>query len=75
MNIEFKIDYSIQFDATSVGNLIQKTLAEFSIDLTGSLDFNIGVLWDYRNQPQPREDGSIPEKHDLNITSGIGFEF
>jgi hypothetical protein len=74
-DIDFKLDYTIQFDVTTLGNLIQKTLAEFSIDLTGSLDFNIGALWDYRNQPQPREDGSIPEKHDLNITSGIGFEF
>ena len=36
-DIDFKIDYTIQFDVTSAGNLIQKTLAEFSIDLTGSL--------------------------------------
>ncbi len=74
-DIDFKIDYSIRLDVIANGNLSQKTLAEFSIDLTGSLDFNIGLLWDYRNQPQPREDGSIPEKHDFYITSGIGFEF
>jgi hypothetical protein len=74
-DIELEYKYTLQLDVVNLMNNYHQSIAEFSIDLTRFLDFNFSVIWDYRNSPQPREDGSVPEKHDLNITAGIGFEF
>jgi putative salt-induced outer membrane protein YdiY len=74
-DIELVYKYTLQLDVVNLTNHYHQSVAEFSIDLTRFLDFNFAVIWDYRNSPQPREDGSVPEKHDLNITAGIGFEF
>ena len=47
----------------------------FSFDVWKDLDLDIPFIWDRIDNPQPREDGSVPEPDDLRMNGGVGWEY
>ncbi len=49
------------------------TTVEFEIKRHLNLD--VSFIWDYLQNPQTRDGGSIPEKSDYYLTVGLGVRF
>jgi putative salt-induced outer membrane protein YdiY len=46
-----------------------------SVEITKIFDLDVSWIWDRVQDPQPAEDGTIPEKDDVKLTVGIGIDF
>ena len=73
------MDYLLSFRMTLLneasGTYQHHLLTTLSTDLIGDLDLDISLVWDRTQKPQPRSDGSIPEKDDYRLIFGIAYEF
>ena len=73
------MDYLFSFQARVVdeqsGTYQQHFLTTLSTDLIGNLDLNVSFVWDRIQNPQRREDGSLPEQDDFRLILGLGIEF
>jgi len=73
------MDYLFLFQMTFLdeesGSYQHHLLTTLSTDLIGDLDFDLSFVWDRTAEPQPRADGSIPEKDDYRLIFGLGYEF
>ena len=45
------------------------------LELTSLLDFDITFIWDRIQNPQPSEDGVVPEQDDYRLVFFLGFDF
>jgi hypothetical protein len=50
-------------------------VTNLSTDLIGNLDFDVSLIWDRTEKPQRQEDGTLPEKDDLRLIFGLGYDF
>jgi len=46
-----------------------------SIEITKIFDLDVSWIWDRVNNPQPNEDGTVPDQDDVKLTVGIGIDF
>lgn len=57
------------------GKYQQHLLTTLSTDLIGNFDLDVSFVWDRIQDPQQREDGSIPEQDDYRLIIGLGYDF
>jgi hypothetical protein len=46
-----------------------------SFDLFKDFDLDISYVWDRIDKPQPKSDGSIPDRDDFQTIVSIAYEF
>lgn len=74
-DIDFDIDYSINFPVSRIEAYSSNLVSTLSVDLFRDLDLDVTVGWDRQNRPREAEDGLVPKKDDLRLTTGISWEF
>ncbi len=73
--IDFALTYKTTLGFSSQISDTHHALARFSLDIWKDLDFEVTLAWDRLEDPQPREDGSVPDRDDFRAVFGFGFEF
>lgn len=74
-DIEFDLNYSLTIPLPDTQNYNHHLMAMLSIDLPGSLELDISVVWDRFNNPLPDANGNEPQANDFRTVIGIGFDF
>ena len=73
------MDYLLDFQFTLLdrasGTYQHHLLTTLSTDLVGSWDLDVSFVWDRTREPQPRADGTVPEKNDFRLLVGVTYEF
>ena len=73
------MDYLLEFQMTFLdedsGAYQHHLLTTLSTDLIGKWDLDVSFVWDRTQNPQPREDRTVPEKDDYRLLVGVGFDF
>lgn len=73
--IEYLFTYRVSFLDDESGKRQHHLVTTLSTDLIRDIDFDVSLIWDRTELPQPASDGTIPEKDDYRLAVGIGFEF
>lgn len=73
--LEYLFDFSFQIVDKESGTYIHHLITTLETDLIGDLDLDISFVWDCIEDPQPAEDGTVPEQDDLQLIVGISYEF
>ena len=73
--IDFDVELRTTFLNEKSGRYQHHLLTTLSSDLVGDVDMDVTFVWDRVQQPQPREDGSIPERDDYRLIFGLSYEF
>ena len=73
------IDYNLLVNMTFLneesGQYQHHIVTTLSTDLIGSVDLDVGLIWDRTAKPQERADGSFPEKDDFRLLVAIDYDF
>ena len=59
----------------SVGRFKHHLVSQVSTDVWDDLEFSVGLVWDRTERPQPRADGTVPEKDDFRLIVSLGWDF
>lgn len=73
--IEYLFSYRVTFLDEDSGERQHHLITTVSTDLIRDIDFDVSLIWDRTEKPQPASDGTIPERDDFRLAVGIGFEF
>jgi putative salt-induced outer membrane protein YdiY len=73
--VDFINTYNISFVEQKSGGYTHHMIATIETEITGSLDFDVSLIWDHINKPTPRDDGTIPERNDTQIVFAVKYEF
>ncbi|MEJ2515645.1 MAG: DUF481 domain-containing protein [Gammaproteobacteria bacterium] len=73
--IDVFYDYRFQVTSSRNGKYNHHMTGGLEIELTDQLDLEFSIVWDRIEDPQPDEDGVIPEKDDWRYIVGLGWEF
>lgn len=74
-DIEFDLDYAINFPFSDANDYSSNLLSVLSLDLWWNFELDLTFGWDRQNAPRAAEDGSRPRKDDYRLTTGIGWDF
>lgn len=74
-DIEFNALYNATWTNTSAGKYKHHINLGFEFEITDSLDFDVGLIWDRTEIPKPDEEGNTPLQDDSRLTLGISYEF
>jgi len=67
--------YSLNIVNKESGSYTHHAIATLETEITDLIDFDISVVWDRTQNPQPRTDGSVPEQDDFQTIFGVGVDF
>ena len=73
--IGFIFEYRGQYTDRDVGETFHHTVATLELDLTKRFEFDVSLVWDRIQSPQPESDGTIPKQDDLRLVLGLGVRF
>jgi hypothetical protein len=73
--MDYLLDFDLKFLDDESGGYQHHLLTTLSTDLIADIDLDISFIWDRTQKPQPRADGSVPEKDDYWLMVGIDYEF
>jgi len=73
--LDFIFKYNLQASKKETGGYIHNMIASFESEITGSLDFDISMLWYRVSQPTRDDQGVLPESDDYRLTLGITYTF
>ena len=73
--LEYFIDFSFQIVDEESGTYIHHFITTLESDLISDLDLDISFVWDRIQDPQPAEDGTVPEQDDFQFIVALGYEF
>lgn len=68
-------NYNFNIVNKDSGSYTHHAIVTFETEITDLLDFDISVVWDRTQNPQPKTDGSVPEQDDFQTIFGIGVDF
>jgi len=74
-DVDFTLEYRFQLTNEVSGRYNHHMLLGVETEWTTVLDFDVTLVWDRTEQPQPGEDGIVPEKDDFRMVVALGFEF
>jgi hypothetical protein len=57
------------------GQYTHHAVSTLEFEIKRHLNLDVSFIWDYLHNPQPRSDGTIPEKSDYYLTVGLGVRF
>lgn len=72
---DLKYNYKFTLSDKITGRYKHHMVTTLENEITSWLDFDVSLIWDYLHVPQPKEDGLIPKKNDVQLLVGIGIEF
>ncbi len=73
--IDFDFLYNFEIVNEESGTYTHHLVATVETELTSWLDFNISAVWDRTQDPQPKKNGTVPEKDDYYMIFGVGIDF
>lgn len=73
--LEYLFDFSFQIVDKEAGTYIHHLVTTLESDLLRDLDLDISIVWDRVEDPQPAEDGTVPEQDDFQLIVGVSYEF
>jgi hypothetical protein len=73
--LDFIFKYNIQAGDADVGGYTHHMIATFENEITGSLDFDISLVWDRISQPATDADGNTPVPDDYRLTLGVTYTY
>jgi len=74
-SLEYLFDLRMMFVNERAGSYIQHLSTTLSSDLTHNLDLDLTLQWDRVAKPQPRSDGTVPDKDDFRLIVSVDYEF
>ena len=57
------------------GRYTHHAVTTLEFEIKRHLNLDVSFIWDYLQNPQPRDGGAIPEKSDYYLTVGFGVRF
>ncbi len=74
-NIEWQVEYSSRLGVPDIKTSTHHTATYLSIDFWKDIfELTFSITWDRVDNPQPFEDGTIPEKDDIKMVFGFGID-
>ncbi len=73
--LDFIFKYHIQAAEEDSGGYTHHVIATFESEITGSLDFDISMIWDRISHPATDADGNTPEPDDYRLTVGVTYTY
>ena len=73
--LDFIFKYHIQASKPEAGGYTHHVIATFENEITGSLDFDISMIWDRISQPATDADGNTPEPDDYRLMVGVTYTY
>lgn len=73
--LDFIFDYRIQVAEEESGGYTHHMIGTFESEITGSLDFDISLIWDHISQPATDADGIRPEPDDYRLMIGVTYTY
>jgi putative salt-induced outer membrane protein YdiY len=73
--VDFTHNYNIAIVEQDSGGYTHHMIATIETEITGSLDFDVSLVWDHIGKPTTRDDGTIPERNDTQILVGLKYEY
>jgi hypothetical protein len=67
--------YQGTFTKEEAGQYTHHTLTTLEFEIKRHLNLDVSLVWDYLQMPQPKSDGTIPQKSDTYLTVGLGVRF
>jgi len=74
-SLDFIFKYNIQASKPEAGGYTHHVIATFESEITGSLDFDISMIWDRTSQPTEDENGVLPVPDDYRLTVGVTYTY
>lgn len=74
-DIDFELYYQVQFVEEEAGEYIHHVTSSLEIELINDFDLELTYILDRTKNPQPNEDGTIPEKDDYRFLIGLSYDF
>ena len=74
-SLDFIFKYKIQASKPEAGGYTHHIIGTFENEITGSLDFDVSLIWDRISQPATDADGSTPEPDDYRLTVGVTYTY
>jgi putative salt-induced outer membrane protein YdiY len=82
-NFKYDLTSRLTFIQTLQSTLTRRDAGEYTHHAVTTLEFEIkrhlnldvSFIWDFLQNPQPRSDGSIPQRSDYYLTVGFGVRF
>ena len=71
---DFNVLYNFNVVNEQSGTYSHHAKASLEIEITGTLDLDLSLIWDRIQDPAPDEDGIVPEQDDLYFFCGLTFE-
>jgi putative salt-induced outer membrane protein YdiY len=72
--LDFNALYNFSIVNEKSGKYTHHATATFEIELTSLLDFDITLVWNRTQNPQPRSDGTVPKKDDYQLLFTLGVD-
>ena len=73
--LDFIFKYNIQAAEAEAGGYTHHMIATFESEITGSLDFDISMIWDRISQPATDAEGNTPKPDDYRLTVGVTYTY
>ncbi len=73
--IEYSFSYTGQFTDSTNGSDTHHSISTFEIELTNLLDLDLSLIHDRVSNPQPDQNGNVPDPDDLRFVTGLGLDF
>jgi hypothetical protein len=73
--LDFIFKYKIQASEKEAGGYTHHMIATFESEITGSLDFDISMIWDHISHPATDADDITPEPDDYRLTVGVTYTY
>ena len=69
--VDFIFNYSMTAASSDLGGYTHHMLASLETEITGSLDFDVSMMWDHVGQSTTDADGNTPKPDDYRLMIGI----
>lgn len=73
--MDYVFDYRFFVVSQESGTYTHHMVTGLELELTSILDFDISLIWDRTQNPQPEADGVVPKQDDFRLVIFLGFEF
>jgi len=74
-SLDFIFKYKLQASKKEAGGYTHHIIATFESEITGSLDFDISMIWDRISQSTKDDLGVAPEPDDYRLTVGVTYTY
>ena len=73
--IDYILDYEMTWSNKETGSYKHHMVTGFENEFTEWFDFDITLIWDYTEYPEPNADQSVPKQSDLQLLFSLGVDF